>query len=56
MRKPLPKLRSDTEAEQFVAQSDLTEYDLSGCELSASNFNPRASGSTCVYHGRCWTP
>jgi predicted DNA binding CopG/RHH family protein len=28
--KPLPRLMSDEEAEDFVANSDLTEYDLSG--------------------------
>jgi predicted DNA binding CopG/RHH family protein len=27
--KPLPRLMSDAEAEDFVANSDLTEYDLS---------------------------
>lgn len=30
MKKPLPELRTDEEAEEFVANSDLTEYDLSG--------------------------
>ena len=29
-KKPLPTLKSDDEAETFVASSDLTEYDLSG--------------------------
>ena len=29
MKKKLPSLRSDEEAEQFVANSDLTDYDLS---------------------------
>lgn len=28
--KPMPPLRSDEEAERFVAEADLTEYDLSG--------------------------
>ena len=28
--KPLPRLRSDAQAEAFVASADLTEYDLSG--------------------------
>ena len=28
--KPLPSLRSDAQAEAFVASADLTEYDLSG--------------------------
>ena len=29
-KKKLPTLKSDREAERFVAESDLTEYDLSG--------------------------
>ena len=29
MKKKLPRLRSDREAEEFVAKSDLSEYDLS---------------------------
>ena len=29
MKKKLPVLRSDEEAERFVAETDLTEYDLS---------------------------
>lgn len=30
MKKKLPKLKSDEEAEKFIERSDLTEYDLSG--------------------------
>ncbi len=30
MKKKLPKLKSDKEAEDFVKNTDLTEYDLSG--------------------------
>lgn len=41
MRKPLPKLRSDKEAEEFVAQSDLTEYDLSGLRTVRFEFQPK---------------
>jgi predicted DNA binding CopG/RHH family protein len=29
-KKPLPTLKSDAEAETFIAKADLTEYDLSG--------------------------
>ena len=29
-KKPWPPLRSDEEAEAFVAEADLTEYDLAG--------------------------
>jgi len=28
--KPMPSLRSDEEAEEFVANADLSQYDLSG--------------------------
>lgn len=30
MKKPLPPLNSDEEAERFVDEADLSEYDLSG--------------------------
>ncbi len=30
MKKKLPKLKSDAEAEAFVARADLTDYDVSG--------------------------
>jgi predicted DNA binding CopG/RHH family protein len=30
MRKKLPRLKSDAEAEAFVAGADLTQYDLTG--------------------------
>jgi predicted DNA binding CopG/RHH family protein len=33
MKKRLPKLKSDAEAEAFVAKADLTEYDLSDMTL-----------------------
>jgi predicted DNA binding CopG/RHH family protein len=33
MKKKLPKLTSDEEAEAFVARSDLTEYDLSAMQM-----------------------
>ncbi|MDR2876079.1 MAG: BrnA antitoxin family protein [Methylobacillus sp.] len=29
-RKPMPSLRSDSDAEKFVATADLTQYDLTG--------------------------
>lgn len=31
MKKKLPTLKSDKEAEDFFKNEDLTEYDLSGC-------------------------
>lgn len=30
---PLPPLRTDEEAERFVAEADLSDYDLSGARL-----------------------
>jgi predicted DNA binding CopG/RHH family protein len=40
--KKLPKLRSDKAAEEFVANSDLTEYDLSGGQLMRFEFQPKS--------------
>jgi predicted DNA binding CopG/RHH family protein len=42
MKKKLPKLRSDKEAETFVAKSDLTEYDLSGMRTVRFEFQPKS--------------
>jgi len=42
MKKKLPKLRSDKEAEAFVAQSDLTDYDLSGMRTVRFEFQPKS--------------
>ena len=42
MKKKLPKLRSDREAEAFVAKSDLTEYDLSGMKTVRFEFQPKS--------------
>ena len=42
MKKPLPKLRSDQEAEEFVARSDLTEYDLSAMRMVRFEFQPKS--------------
>jgi predicted DNA binding CopG/RHH family protein len=43
MKKKLPKLRSDKEAEDFVANSDLTNYDLSGMRMVRFEFAPKAA-------------
>ena len=43
MKKKLPKLRSDKEAEDFVADSDLTQYDLSGMRMVRFEFAPKAA-------------
>jgi predicted DNA binding CopG/RHH family protein len=41
MKKKLPKLHSDEEAEEFVATADLTEYDLSGLRTVRFEFQPK---------------
>lgn len=38
--KSLPELNTDDEAEDFVANSDLTEYDWSGCRKVHFEFVP----------------
>jgi predicted DNA binding CopG/RHH family protein len=42
MKKKLPKLKSDKEAEAFVATSDLTDYDLSAMRLVRFEFQPKS--------------
>lgn len=41
MKKPLPKLKSDKDAEEFVAHADLTDYDLSGLRRVRFEFAPK---------------
>jgi predicted DNA binding CopG/RHH family protein len=41
MKKPLPALRSDEGAERFVAEADLTEYDLSDMRIIRFEFQPK---------------
>jgi predicted DNA binding CopG/RHH family protein len=42
MKRKLPALRSDKEAEEFVAKSDLTEYDLSEMRTVRFEFQPKS--------------
>jgi predicted DNA binding CopG/RHH family protein len=42
MKKKLPKLNDDQEAEAFVAESDLTDYDLSGMRPAQFEFQPKS--------------
>ena len=42
MKKKLPKLHSDEEAEAFVAHADLTEYDLSEMRTVLFEFQPKS--------------
>ncbi len=41
MKKKLPKLETDEEAEAFVANTDLTEYDLSQLRTVLFEFQPK---------------
>jgi len=41
MKKPLPDFKTDEDAERFVAEADLTEYDLSGMRLVQFEFEPK---------------
>lgn len=42
MKKTLPALKSDKAAEEFVAASDLTDYDLSGMRTVRFEFQPKS--------------
>jgi predicted DNA binding CopG/RHH family protein len=39
-KKPIPTFRTDSEAEEFVAQADLTDYDLSGGQIVRFEMRP----------------
>ena len=41
--KPMPSLRSDAEAEEFVETADLSEYDLSGFKPMRFEVEPKAA-------------
>lgn len=41
MKKKLPKLKSDKAAERFVAEADLTEFDLSSLKSAQFEFQPK---------------
>ena len=42
MKKKLPRLKSDKEADEFVEKADLTEYDLSGMRPIRFEFQPKS--------------
>ena len=42
MKKPLPVLKTDEEAERFVAEADLTDFDLSKLQLVRFEFQPKS--------------
>jgi len=41
-KKPLTRLNTDAEAEQFVSEADLSEYDLSGGQTMQFEFEAKA--------------
>ena len=41
--KPMPSLKSDAEAEQFVDSADLSTFDLSGFKPMRFGFEPKAA-------------
>ena len=41
MKRKLPKLKSDREAGDFVAKSDLTQFDLSDMRVMRFEFQPK---------------
>ena len=43
MKKKLPRLKTDKQAEDFVATSDLTRYDLSRMRTVQFEFAPKAA-------------
>ncbi len=42
-RKPLPRLTTDEEAERFVDEADLSEYDLSGFTPARFEFEKKSA-------------
>jgi predicted DNA binding CopG/RHH family protein len=41
MREPIPTFKADSEAEEFVAKADLTDYDLSGGQIVRFEMRPK---------------
>ena len=46
MKQPLPTLHSDEQAERFVDEADLSEYDLSGGRQVRFHFTERTATVT----------
>ena len=43
MKQPIPSFETDDEAERFVAEADLTDYDLSGGRVVHFEFQPKSA-------------
>jgi predicted DNA binding CopG/RHH family protein len=41
MKKPIPTFKTDREAEEFVADADLSDYDLSGGQIVRFEMRPK---------------
>jgi len=41
MKKQLPTLTTDKDAEEFVTSADLTQFDLSGMQRTSFEFSPK---------------
>jgi predicted DNA binding CopG/RHH family protein len=41
MKNPIPTFNSDQDAEDFVAEADLTDYDLSGGQVVRFELRPK---------------
>ncbi len=46
MKKPLPRFETDEAAERFVAEADLTDYDLSEMRSVRFDFEPRTGSQS----------
>jgi predicted DNA binding CopG/RHH family protein len=46
MKNKLPKFKTDAEAEAFVDEADLSQYDLSGMKPVSFEFQPKAKSIT----------
>lgn len=46
MKKPLPTLKTDAEAEPFIETAELTEYDLSSLKPLSFEFKPKQKSLT----------
>lgn len=55
MKRKVPRLRTDEEAEAFLDQ-DLSDLDFSRSDLQGSNSRTSPSGSICGFPNRYWMP
>ena len=56
MKKKIPTFKSDKEAEQFVEQANLSEYDLSGAKLVRFEFEKKSTRLIYGFPSRCFQP